>query len=66
MSRVDDVTRSKGALTTIDVLLSTLIDTINPDNNDLPIDGLHHLIAINQDCKDLIKYLNDYHSYDPG
>mgnify|MGYP003125743906 CR=1 FL=1 len=49
-----------------DVLLSTLIDTINPDNNDLPIDGLNHLIAINQDCKDLIKYLNDYHSYDPG
>ena len=42
------------------------IDSINPEDNSLPVDGLHWLISLEADCKDVVKYLSDYDSYDPG
>ncbi len=50
----------------IQKLLNPLIDSMDPDNNDLPLDGLHQLICINQDCEEFVEYISDYHSYDPG
>jgi hypothetical protein len=48
------------------MILNKHIDSINPEDNSLPIDGLHWLISMQADCEDLIKYLSDYDSYDPG
>ena len=66
MSKLGEVERTKRVMAKIQKLLNHLIDTMDPDNNDLPLDGLHQLISINQDCEEFVEYISDYHSYDPG
>jgi hypothetical protein len=66
MSRLGEVERVKRTLKLFDMILNKHIDSINPEDNSLPIDGLHWLISMQADCEDLIKYLSDYDSYDPG
>ena len=66
MSRLGEVARVKRTLKLFDMILNKHIDSINPEDNSLPTDGLHWLISMQADCEDLIKYLSDYDSYDPG
>ncbi len=66
MSRLGEVERVKRTLKLFDMILNKHIDSINPEDSSLPIDGLHWLISMQADCEDLIKYLSDYDSYDPG
>lgn len=66
MSRRGDVSRVRRSLVVINKVLDKHIDTIDPENNSLPIDGLHWLISLNQDVKDLISHIDDYDAYDPG
>ena len=63
LNEVDRLTRS---LQRVNKVLDKHIKQINPEDNSLPIDGLHWLIQFQVDCKDLIKHLNDYDSYDLG
>ena len=66
VSKLGEVERTKRVMAKIQKLLNPLIDSMDPDNNDLPLDGLHQLICINQDCEEFVEYISDYHSYDPG
>ena len=66
MSRLGEVAKVKRSLTVFDKVLTKHIDSINPEDNSLPTDGLHWLISLQADCKDLVKHLSDYNSYDPG
>jgi hypothetical protein len=66
MSRRGEVSRVRRSFVVINKVLEKHIDQINPDNNSLPLDGLHWLISINQDVKDFISHIDDYDSYDPG
>ena len=66
VSELREVDRVKKTLELCRNVLNDDIDVINPEDNSLPIDALHWLISIEADCKDLVKYLSDYDSYDPG
>tara|TARA_B100001939_G_scaffold188590_1_gene162443 strand:- start:530 stop:760 length:231 start_codon:yes stop_codon:yes gene_type:complete len=66
VSELREVDRVKKTLELCRNVLNDDIDAINPEDNSLPIDALHWLISIEVDCKDLVKYLSDYNSYDPG
>ena len=65
VSKLNDIDRTKRVVGKIQKLLNPLIDSLDPDHNDLPIDGLSQLIIINQDCEEFVEYISDYHSYDP-
>lgn len=66
VSQFREVDRVKKTLELCRDALNNDIDAINPEDNSLPVDGLHWLISLEADCKDLVKYLSDYDSYDPG
>ena len=66
MSQLGDVAEVKEFLGGFREVLNNFIDKTNPENNSLPADGLHWLIAIEKDCEDLVEHLSDYNSYDPG
>ena len=66
MSRLGEVERVKRTMQLFNRVLDKHIDSINPEDNSLPLDGLHWLISIQADYVDLIEYLSDYDSYDPG
>lgn len=66
MSQLGEVDRVKKTLELCRDALNNEIDAINPEDNSLPVDGLHWLISLEEDCKDIVKYLSDYDSYDPG
>jgi len=46
MSRLGEVERVKRTLKLFDMILNKHIDSINPEDNSLPIDGLHWLISM--------------------
>ena len=66
VSQLGEVDRVKKTLELCRDALNNEIDAINPEDNSLPVDGLHWLISLEADCKDIVKYLSDYDSYDPG
>jgi len=66
MSILGEVEEGKILLGEIREKLNAYIDKINPDDNSLPLDGLHWFISIEADCGDLVGHLSDYNSYDPG
>jgi len=66
MSKLGDVEEGKVMLGEIREKLNAYINKINPDDNSLPLDGLHWFISIETDCEDLVEHLSDYNSYDPG
>jgi len=66
MSQLGDVEEVKMFLGEMREVLNTFIDKTNPEDNSLPADGLHWLIAIEKDCEDLVEHLSDYNSYDLG
>ena len=66
MSELGDVEEGKVMLGEIREKLNAYINKINPDNNSLPLDGLHRFIILETDCEDIVEYLSDYSSYDPG
>jgi|TARA_B100000902_G_C26856198_1_gene690742 hypothetical protein len=66
MSQLGEVEEAKLLLGEMRQKLNTFIEKINPDNNSLPLDGLHRFIILETDCEDMVDYLSDYDSYDPG
>ncbi len=66
MSRLGEVEEGKIILEEIREKLNAYINKINPDDNSLPLDGLHRFIILETDCEDIVEYLSDYSSYDPG
>mgnify|MGYP001188008055 CR=1 FL=1 len=66
MSQLGEVEEAKLLLGEMRQKLNTFIEKINPDNNSLPLDGLHRFILLETDCEDMVDYLSDYDSYDPG
>jgi hypothetical protein len=66
MSQLGEVEEAKLLLGEMREKLNTFIDKINPDDNSLPLDGLHRFIILETDCEDMVDYLSDYDSYDPG
>ena len=66
MSKLGEVEEVKEFLGEFREVLNAFINKTDPENNSLPLDGLHWLIAIETDCEDLVEHLSDYNSYDPG
>ena len=66
MSQLGEVEEAKLLLGEMRQKLNTFIEKINPDNNSLPLDGLHRFIILETDCEDMVDYLSDYDSYDTG
>jgi ArsR family metal-binding transcriptional regulator len=66
MSQLGEVEEAKLLLGEMRQKLNTFIEKINPDDNSLPLDGLHRFIILETDCEDMVDYLSDYDSYDPG
>jgi|TARA_R110002020_G_scaffold86003_1_gene212128 hypothetical protein len=66
MSQLGEVEEAKLLLGEMRKKLNAFIEKINPDDNSLPLDGLHRFIILETDCEDMVDYLSDYDSYDPG
>ncbi len=66
MSLLGEVEEAKLLLREMREKLNAFIEKINPDDNSLPLDGLHRFIILETDCEDMVDYLSDYDSYDPG
>ena len=66
MSQLGEVEEAKLLLGEMRQKLNAFIEKINPDDNSLPLDGLHRFIILETDCEDMGDYLSDYDSYDPG
>ena len=61
-----ELERVKETLENIMTTLEREVGMINPDDNQLPVDGLRWLVSIQEDSKNLIAHLDDYNSYDLG
>ncbi len=66
MSLLGEVEEAKLLLGEMREKLNAFIEKINPDDNSLPLDGLHRFIILETDCEDMVDYLSDYDSYDLG